>query len=277
MPTKLAILATLAAAALVPAAARASGFNAGSETVTAGQVSATLAWDAGDDGLKNTRLAISRAGAPVFNRTIPKVCGLACGRYTGDSDYFKLVDLDGNGEPEVVVIALPGQCCDQTMGVYGFDAATGSYTELTKAMGEATMQIEDTDGNGSNEIITADQRFENLVPGHTSLFFPPLVYGYEQHGGVPALVDRTRSSLSVVRTAAADLKGVLGVLDKTDVGVYAKMWVGSYVAEEFLLGRGKAGLDELDRQAKRGMFGNARSTKKYRKRLLTLLDRYGYR
>jgi hypothetical protein len=276
MPLKLAILAVLAAAALVPAAARA-GTNAGSETVTAGPVSATLAWDAGEEGPKNARLSISRAGSAVFNRAIPKVCGLTCSRYIGDSDYFELVDLDGDGDPEAVVIAFPGQCCDQTMGVYGFDAATGGYTELTQPMGDATLEIKDTDGDGANEILTRDRRFANLVPGHTSLFFPPVVYAYEHAGGAPRLVDRTRTSLNVVRAAAAELKGIIDILDKTDIGVYAKMWVGSYVADEFLLGRGSVGLRELDRQARRGMFGTARSTRKYRKRLLTLLHQYGYR
>jgi hypothetical protein len=273
---KLAILAVLAAVALVPAAARA-GTNAGSETVTAGAVSATLAWDAGEDGPKNARLSIARAGTAVFNRTIPKVCGLTCSRYIADSDYFQLVDLDGDSEPEVVVIAYPSQCCDQTIGVYGFDAASGSYTELTQPMGDATLEIKDTDGDGANEILTRDRRFENLVPGHTSLLFPPVVYAYKRSGGAPALVDRTRDSLNVVRAAAAEVKGIIDVLDKTDVGVYARMWVGSYVADEFLLGRGKVGLAELDKQAKRGMFGNPRSTRKYRARLMTLLHQYGYR
>ena len=41
MSMKLAILAVLAAGALVPAVARASNSNAGSETTTAGPVSAT--------------------------------------------------------------------------------------------------------------------------------------------------------------------------------------------------------------------------------------------
>lgn len=276
MSMKLALLAAVAAAAVVPAAALA-GTNAGTETVTAGPVSATLAWDAGEDGPKNARLSISRAGAAVFNRAIPRVCGLTCTRYIADSDSFELVDLDGDGDPEVVVLATPGQCCDQTIGVYGFDAASGSYAELTQPMGDAAVEIKDTDGDGANEILTTDRRFANLVPGHTSLFFPPVVYAYERSGGAPALVDRTRSSLNVVRASARELKGIIDVLDKTDVGAYAKMWVGSYVADEFLLGSGKVGLAELDKQAKRGMFGSASSTRKYRKRLLRLLHQYGYR
>src|SRR3954469_2143315 len=275
MSTKLAILAVLTTAALAPAAARASGTNAGTETVTAGPVSATLAWDGGESGPKNTRLSISRAGTAVFGRAIPKVCGATCARYIADTDGFQLIDLDGDGEPEVVMIADRGECCDQTIGIYGFDAPTGGYTELTRNMGDSTLDIKDTDGNGSNEILTNDQRFDNLVPGHSSLFFPPLVYAYEHGAAGPRLVDRTRSSLSVVRGAASDLKFLLDELKDADA--FSKMYVGSYVAEEFMLGRGKVGLKEFDRQAKRGTLGNAKSVKKFRKRLLSLLDQYGYR
>jgi hypothetical protein len=275
MSTKLALLAVLTAAALVPAAARASGTNAGTETVTAGPVSATLAWDGGESGPKNTRLTISRAGTAVFSRAIPKVCGATCGRSIAESDAFQLIDLDGDGEPEVVLIAYPGECCDQEMGIYGFSAATGSYTELAQNMGDATLDIRDTDGNGRNEILATDERFKNLVPGHSSLFFPPVVFQYENPATGPRLVDRTRQSLAVVRAAASDLKFLLDELKDADA--FSKMYVGSYVAEEFMLGRGKVGLKEFDRQAKRGTLGNAKSVKKFRKRLLSLLDRYGYR
>ncbi len=275
MSTKLAILAGVAAAALVPAAARASGTNAGTETVTAGPVTATLAWDGGEDGPMNTRLTILRAGTAVFDRGIPKVCGTRCARYIGETDVFQLVELDADGEPEVVVIANPGDCCAQTLAIYGFSAATGAYTELTQDMGEASLSIKDTDGSGSDEIVTNDLRFKNLVRGHTSLFFPPRVFGYEHGAAGPKLVDRTRSSLSIVRDAASDLRYLLN--DLKDADAYSKMYVGSYVAEEFMLGRGKIGLKEIDRQAKRGTLGSAKSVKKFRKRLLRLLDQYGYR
>jgi hypothetical protein len=273
--SKLAILAVLAAAALVPAAAHASGTNAGTETVTAGPVTATLAWDGGEDGPTNTRLTILRGGAAVFNSTIPKVCGTRCSRYIAETDGFQLNDLDGDGEPEVVVIANPGDCCAQTLAIYGFSAATGTYTELTQDMGEASLSIKDTDGKGSDEIVTNDERFKNLVRGHSSLFFPPRIFGYEHGAAGPRLVDRTRSSLSVVREAASDLRYLLK--DLKDADSFSKMYVGSYVAEEFMLGRGKVGMKEFDRQAKRGTLGNAKSVKTFRKRLLHLLDQYGYR
>jgi hypothetical protein len=273
--SKLAILAVVAAAALVPAAARASGTNAGTETVSAGPVTATLAWDSGENGPLNTRLAISRGGAVVFNRAIPRVCGSDCEADIPESDAFQLIDLDGDGEPEVALTTENGECCDQTLGIYGFDRATGSYGELAQRMGESLLSIKDVDDNGSIEIVATDQRFKNLVPGHTSLFFPPVVYRYEHPATGPRLVDRTRSSISVVSDAADELKFVLS--DLKDADAFSKMYVGSYVAEEFMLGHGKAGLKEFDRQAKRGTLGNAKSVKKFRKRLLRLLHQYGYR
>jgi hypothetical protein len=275
MSTRLAILAVLAAAATAPAAALADGSNAGTETIKAGPVTATLSWDAGEDNPQNTRLTISRAGAVVFDRAIPKVCGQDCDADIPDSEAFRTIDLDADGEPEIVLTATPGDCCDQTMGIYGFNPATGSYSELAQNMGDALIEIKDTDGDGSSEIIGTDTRFRNLVPGHSSLFFPPVVYAYEHPATGPRLVDRTRKSLGVVREAASELRFLLGALKSHDE--FSKMYVGSYVADEFMLGRGKVGLKEFDRQAKRGTLGNAKSAKKFRKRLLTLLDKYGYR
>ena len=275
MSMKLAILAVLAAGALVPAVARASNSNAGSETTTAGPVSATLSWDAGEDDPTNLRLSISRTGSVLFNRAIPSVCRQACDLSVPDNDNFQLVDLDRDGEPEVVVSAEPNQCCDTTIGIYGFNAATGTYTELAKNMGEALVDIQDIDDNGTVEIVGNDQRFKNLVPGHSSLFFPPAVYGYEHPASGPQLVDRTRKSLDVVVEAADELKSLLNDLKTADA--FSKIYVGSYVAEEYLLGHGKVGMKEFNRQAKRGTLGNAKSVKKFRTRLLRLLKQYGYR
>jgi hypothetical protein len=276
MSTKLAILAALAAAALAPAAALADGSNAGTETVKAGPVSATLSWDAAEDDLANVRLSISRAGAVLFDRAIPKVCSQACDPSVPDTDNFQLVDLDGDGEPEVVVNAETGDCCDEMIGIYGFNATTGTYTELAKNLGDSLVDIDDTDNNGTIEIVGNDQRFENLVPGHTSYFFPPVVYAYEHPASGPQLVDRTRKSPIVVKASAELLKFGLDDLKDADASS-KKIYVGSYVADEYMLGRGQVGMKEFDRQAKRGTLGNAKSVKKFRKRLLRLLHQYGYR
>jgi hypothetical protein len=273
MSRKIAILAAAAAAALAPASARAD-FNAGTETVASGPVSAVLSWDAGE-GPSNAKLAISRNGAVVFDHPIPRVCGPECTRYASDGDAFQLVDLDGGGEPEVVLTADNGDRCCTTMGIYDFRPATGTYGELVHEWGEADFDLKDVDGDGRSELVTTDERFENLVPGQTSIFFPPIVYGYERTEAGSRLVDRTRDTLGFVRAEAAELRRLFRSLDKPDA--YTRMYVGSYVAEEFLLGRGPVGLKEFDRQAKRGILGRPKSAKALRKRLLTLLDRYGYR
>ncbi len=273
MSRKIAIVAALGAAALLPAPVLADGFNAGTETVSAGAVTATLSWSAGDLGPQNTRLTVTRGGTVAFDRTIARVCGQECNRSTGDGRAFELADLDGDGEPEVVLTAQNDARCCTTMGIYGFDAAAGTYGELVHEWGLAGVELRKV--GAVTAIVSTDERFRNLVPGHTSLFFPPIVYGYKRTGTAAKLVDRTRSSRSVIRAAAADLRGL--IRDNPDADVFAKVYVGSYVAEEYLLGHGSVGLKELDRQAKRGVLGKPASVRKFRKRLLTLLDRYGYR
>src|SRR5262249_1787852 len=274
----LAILAGFAAAALVPSAASASGTNAGTEVVKSGSVTATLSWDASEehDNPQNTRLTISRAGTVAFDRAIPRVCGDGCDPDIPDADNVQLVDFDGDGDPEVVLTVFPGdQCCDETLAIYGFDPASGSYSELAKDIGDTLLEIEDTDDNGTIEIVGSDQRFKSLFGGESSYEFPPVVYAYEHPATGPRLVDRTRSSLGVVREAASELKVLIS--SHKGAAVSAKQYVGSYVAEEFMLGHGKVGMREFDRQAKRGTLGKPATAKKFRKRLLRVLHQYGYR
>lgn len=129
---------------LATAPARASDFNAGTETVESGPVSATLSWDRGEFGPQNTTLTIARDGVVAFRRPIPRVCGVDCQLEPGDADDFQLADLDGDGEQEVVVTASnQGHCC-VTLGIYDFRAATGTYGELMRDLG-SPFRLEDAD------------------------------------------------------------------------------------------------------------------------------------
>jgi hypothetical protein len=270
IPRFLATAALLAATVLVPAVgADALGVNAGTETATGGTVSATLSWDAGELGPRDARLTIERAGAVVFARTIPRVCGEQCTRFLSDGDAFQVLDLDGDAEPEVVLMAdsFARDICCTLMGVYDLQA-DGTYREFVHAWKSSTT-FEDLDQDGGAEIRTKDTRFEESLP--------LAIYRYERSGGGPRLVDVTRDFPARIREDAADAKIYFAGKTRPSTASDARTVVGTYVADQFLLGRSDVGIRELDKQTARGILGTPKAAQRFRRRLLVALKRYGYR
>src|SRR5256885_990630 len=111
-PRSTVLAAVAALAALAPAAA------ADTQTATAGPVAATLSYDHAPDSFEytNLQLTITRDGAqvlsgnPSFGDCQSPYC--APGGFTDRGSVFAK-DLDGDGEPEVIVDLFTGgaHCC----------------------------------------------------------------------------------------------------------------------------------------------------------------------
>jgi hypothetical protein len=234
------MVAALVAFALLPAAAQA----------------------AVDARLDGATLTITRAGVTAFQQAIPNVICDGCVEARAE-----VVDLDADAEPDVMVTSSTGgaYCC-WLFGLYTYNAQTGHYAELVRNFGPAGAEIKDLDGDGVPELVSADVRFEERFGPHITSFLPPAIYHLE-HG---RLVDVTRAHPAQIRENARDAKGAFGEFKRGSHDGGGP--VAAYVADQYLLGRPATGLKELDRQTKRGIV--ARS---FRKRVLSLLHRYGYR
>jgi hypothetical protein len=259
----------LAAALAAPAAASA-GINSGTETVTSGTVSATLSWDAGDTQ-QNTKMTISRGGAVVYQQAVPRLCGSDCLIFTDDDNSMQAADLDGGGDPKVIVRSAnfdDGPCCD-TMGIFQFNARTGTYDQFIKNW---PSSVEIKRSGGVTRLIGSDARFDSIVPD--AIYEPIRVYRYQRGANGAEFLDVTRDSPKLV---AADARGNLGYLDEFRHEVeIAKALIGSYVADESLLGKRGFALKQLDKRLKQGIFGKQEPAKAFRKRLVKGLKRLGY-
>jgi hypothetical protein len=264
------IVAALALLA-VPAAAHAE-----SETVTSGTTTASLTWTPSELGVRDAALSITRNGVTAFDREISEMVCTGCSLPGNGADDVKLVDLDGLGDPEVIVTAYTeGEHCCSLAGFYSFNAQTGGYDELVENFASSGFNLDDLDHDGRPEIVTQDVRFEDRFTSHVASFPPPAVFIFVRQDDVPLLADVTTKYPSLIRRNAAEAKRGFAKAPRNDPS--ARGVIAAYVADQYLLGHGPTGLKELDRQARRGVLGSAKSAKAYRSRLLRLLRRYGYR
>jgi hypothetical protein len=263
------VAALCAALALLVAPGLAAANDAGSVTRTVGSVSASLAWDKADYGIAAPRLAVTRAGVR-YDVTIADVCAEGCILVPDDAStkaedsILKVADLDGDGEPEVLVDSFSGgaHCC-LTTRLLTWDG-TG-YRPTDFAWRDVGYRLADLDGDGRPELSGNDPVFSSVFTAYAGSAFPPLVL----HVTGGRFVDDTRQFPALVRTdAAARLKDLRRAKKGDDVrGVLA-----AYVADEYLLGKASVASRELARQR-----AAHRITASFKPFLLKKLHAWGYR
>jgi len=248
-----------------PAAAN----DAGSVTHSAGPVSATIEWDAADGGVANPRLYVVRSGVR-YDLTIVDVCDLGCivvpdegGTPPGESA-VKVADLDGDGDPEVLVDTWSGgaHCC-LTTRLLTWDG-TG-YQPKDIAWRDVSYVLRDADGDGRPELVGSDPRFAEAFTSFAGSAFPPRVLRVDKG----ATTDVTRAFGALVR---ADAKARLRTLRLARRHDDVRGDLAAYVADEYLLGRGSVGTAEVDRRRRHGQV-----RKDFKAYLLRRLKAWGYR
>lgn len=250
-----------AVAAALGAAVPASANDAGSVTKTDGAVSATLAWDAADFGVANPRLAVTRAGTQ-YDPAIADDCLEGCILTT---DALKVVDLDGDEEPEVLVDTFSGgaHCC-LSLRLYRWTGA--GYARTSIDWGDVSYTLRDLDHDEVPELVGSDPIFSAAFTAYALSSFPPLVLRWD----AGRTENVTRKFPGLVRKDLAAQRKLLRKAIKRRFDV--KGVLAALVADEYLLDRGPAGLREVDRQRRAHRVG-----KGYKKSLLRFLRRGGYR
>jgi len=277
------IAAALAVIFVIPvtAPARVSG---GSETATSGQVSATLSWGGGDNGVTNARLKIDRGGQTVYDQPLPRrLCNLCTFSKAIAPDEraqdLAVRDLDADGEPEVIVQAYSGgaHCCTYA-GIYDFSAAAATYGILVHGFGNPGYRLRPP-RDGHVEFETSDDRFAYAFTAYGATGEPRLVLRYTR-APRPRLVDVTRGHPALIESDAARLLHEVrrGVQHGDDI----RGWLAAYVADEYLLGRGRRGLAEVRRAARHHRLGPSSRQpwpggKYYLPALVRFLHQAGYR
>src|SRR4051794_6627825 len=129
--------------------------RADDESVTSGAVTATLDWSLETAEIHDARLTITRSGVSAFSRAIPKVVCDGCLLFGAGADDVKLHDLNGDAEPEVIVVGSSGGAGGCTPArVWGLPGGTPRYRQLDLGIGATGLNPDDLDRGGAREGVS---------------------------------------------------------------------------------------------------------------------------
>ena len=245
-----AALAAVLGALLAPGVAAAA-----TESAQGGAVQATLRYEkSGDYQVRGLRLTIARGGATLYDRApTSKGCGVPYCLPVGSLDptpdpSLRVVDLDGDGEPEVTFDYYTGgaHCC---LWVQVFRLAPGgrSYVRTEHDFADPGYGLKDVDGDGRPEFLSSDPSFAYAFTAFAFSAFPVQLWRMERG----ALRDVTGDFRSIVRSESArfarEYRRVRHRRDGTEYGV-----VAAWAADEYRLGHRRAMLRRLRHEVRAG-------------------------
>jgi hypothetical protein len=262
-----AVLAASAAAAPKPHAERAQS----------GDVDAvfTYTYDRAKFRFGKQRLTIVRLGETRFSARLrkPPLGGFNAqpARYFEHRPSVSISDLDGDGEPEVVLDLYWGgaHCCWYTQ-IYRFVDGRLGYRTNVHVWGNFSYVLADLEHDGKQELVTRDNRFSYAFSSFADSRWPVRILRYRQ-GGMTIV---TRQYASEIRRDSTALWHEALSRKKTrgNQGVIA-----AWAADQCLLGRCTQAFTTIDRLSRTGRIHGERTRVAYERRLRAFLARTGYR
>lgn len=245
---RLAPAAALGAAALLAVAGTASATQV---TRTSGQVSATLTRTGTFQNAGPVSLTVTRAGVATNFTGLggdPSASGVVHANPIGVTyspivaDPLRVRDLDGDGEPEVLVRLFSGgaHCCEVT-SVASFDATTGAYRRplTAQTFNDAGWVLHDLGGTRSPEFRSWDYRWAYWGGPYAGSPRPLQIWSFS----AGAFHDVTRSFPAQLRRDQA--RQLSYVAEARRQGVSPRGLFAAYVADGYSLGTPAAALARI--------------------------------
>jgi hypothetical protein len=244
------LIATLAAAALAfPAAAAAD-----TQQASLGPVTATISWTGPDENgpPRDLHVTIARSGQTLVDEPVNSGGPFP---WTGARQAVTVVDLDGDGEPEVIVDAYTGgaHCCTVSK-IWHFTGA--GYAATERDWGNQVYVLRDLGRGARPEFRSADDRFSYAFSSYAESRWPVLILAY-----------RAGKLRDVTARFPAQVKRDLSGHRLLYLNRHSRPALAAYVADLHRLGR--------HRVAKR-VLKNAHAGKKFVRELNRLLRAGGY-
>jgi hypothetical protein len=275
------LTALVAVAALLGATAPAA--HATTEMATGGAVTATLSYvQTRDFTYEDLHLKIARGGVVALDAPIV-AAGCEYGCWPGSVLYedrasVDVLDLDGDGEPEVVVDLFTGgaHCCLIAQIFSSQGGLVPSYARDEHNFLDPGYRLRDLNGDGISEFQSADGRFAYAISSFAGSGMPVQVWRFQRG----ELIDVTGEFPDLIRADSRYWwkryrRYASARPPYNDPGLGA---LAAWAGDEYRLGHGRRVQKELERALRRGWldsyFGSGRRTVR---NLNTLLRETGYR
>src|SRR4051794_5843594 len=258
MPRR-AVIAVIAAALPLAAASPAYALHK-DDTVTSGQVTATLSYDYkrsrfGDSDYSNLHVTIDRAGARLVDQALEPCPAddMSCPQSwpAGGSELSSVTlrGLDCDEEPEVLIDLYSGgaNCCYLTQS-FRFDELQNKYIEKLLRPGLSfPYTLKDLNDDALPEFRSVDYRFAYKYGSNADTPRPLRIFDWD-HG---RLVDVTIAYPKLAARDAADMYGVyLHFRKNKDVNLRGVL--AAYVADSYNAGNGRAAWRKVVAAFRRG-------------------------
>jgi hypothetical protein len=246
------------------------------ERASSGAVAATFtyAYDPAKFRFSRQRLVIKRDGVTHFAAALrrPPQGGFNAqpAGYFSHRRSVSLSDLDGDGEPEVLVDLYWGgaHCCWYTQ-VYRYLPATQGYRANVHVWGNFSYVPADLDHDGKQELVTRDNRFSYAFGSFADSRWPVRILTYRL-GRLTVVTPR------YVSEVARDANALWSSAMKKPRTVSNQGIVAAWAADEAMLGHSAAALRRIDRYSRRGRIHGERARVAFAARLRSFLRRTGY-
>jgi hypothetical protein len=227
--------------------------------------------------VRDVRLRIVRLGRVRLDAEVPR---LGCAGCPGWRVVGRPVvrDLDGDGEPEVLVDVYTGgaHCCTHSL-LYRWRPQGRRYERSTAAWGNQGYRLADLDADGRPELSSRDDRFAARFTAYAASASPVRIWRYDRG----RLFDVTRSFRGEVERDAAVLwREYLRVRGGKVREV--RGFLAAWLADQALLGRTEQGWRRLEDANRRGELGRGAMAdgypagRRYLSALRAFLRRAGY-
>lgn len=207
---------------------------------SSGPVAATLTYEeaAGTIGARSysqEHLQISRLGISYYEASVHShFCPNGCALETAGTGPLSLADLEGDGEPAVVLqLNTDGAHCCGIMQIFSFDPSKMAYREIERDFGDPGARIADVAGDGRLELLSADDRFAYEFASYA--YSPLPLQVWELRAG--RLIDATRDFPKQLTADAAKQFKLFLFNRRLGLGLGC---IAAWAADEELLGHGRA-------------------------------------